>query len=248
MKRKFLFALSGALWASAAGALFAVAQSSTSVDSAAVSAKPPKEAVVLFDGKNQDAWLSQANKKWEDSDGPADWKITEDGALEVVPNVGSLITKQKFGDFTLHFEFMLPPGDINGGVFLLARYEFGIKGDAEHPEGTQCGAFENLKEPRHPAKKVLTVPGQWQSVDVDFRAPRFNDKGDRTENARASARLNGVLIHDNVELGERKGAAKRLGDSATGPIMLQDHGQAYKFRNLWIVEKSESKAGPAASQ
>ena len=209
---------------------------------------PPKNALVLFDGTNQDAWLSQTNKKWEESDGPADWKITGAGVLEVVPNAGSLISREKFRDFRIHFEFRLPEGDVNGGVFLLARYEVGIKGKADETAGLQCGAFENLKEPVRPKGKVLAPPNQWQTVDIDFRAPRFNDKGKLTEKARATAHLNGVLIHDDVQLGDRKGAAKRLGDSADGPIMLQDHGEAYQFRNIWIVDKSgDAKSADSAS-
>jgi len=198
---------------------------------------PPKNAIILFDGTSQDAWLSQANKKWEESDGPADWKITEDGALEVVPNAGSLISRERFGDFNLHFEFRLPEGDINGGVFLLARYEFGIKAKAGESLGSQCGASENLNQPVRPAGKALSKPGEWQVVDIDFRAPQFDEGGKLTAKARATATLNDVLIHDDVELGDRKGAAKRLRDSPDGPIMLQDHGAAYQFRNIWIVKQ-----------
>src|SRR5687768_1852610 len=62
---------------------------------------PTQDATILFDGSNQDAWLSQEYKKWEESDGPADWTIVDGGVLEVVSNAGSLITRQKFGDFTL---------------------------------------------------------------------------------------------------------------------------------------------------
>ena len=209
---------------------------------------PPKNSTVLFDGTNLDAWNSQTNKKWEDSDGAADWTITKDGALEVVPNAGSLISKQSFGDFKIHFEFKLPKGDVNGGVFLLARYEFGIKGSGSDPEGLQCGSFENLKSPVRPATEILSPPNEWQSVDIEFQAPRFNDEGKLTKKARATAWLNGVLIHEDVELGDRKGAAKRLGDAAAGPIMLQDHGEAYQFRNIWIVEKTQfdSQARPAS--
>jgi hypothetical protein len=202
------------------------------------STAPPQDAIILFDGSNQDAWLSQVYKKWEESDGPADWNIVEGGVLEVVPNAGSLITRQKFGDIIFHFEFRLPKGEINGGVFLQARYEFGIKGSSGAPQGEACGSFENLRRPVRPSAKVLTAPNEWQTVDIDFRAPRFDEHGRLTARARATVRLNGVLIHDDVELGDRKGAAKRLGDAAIGPIMLQDHGQTYQFRNIWIIDKS----------
>src|SRR5215218_3308868 len=68
---------------------------------------PPRGAIVLFNGRNLDAWLSQKERRWEDSNGPADWKILKDRSLEVVPGAGSLITKQKFADIKLHFEYRL---------------------------------------------------------------------------------------------------------------------------------------------
>ena len=214
------------------------ADSAAAIGAATSSAAPPEGAIVLFDGTDQSEWVSQTYKKWEDSDGPADWKIVDGGALEVVPNAGSLLSRRKFSDFLLHFEFRLPPGDVNGGVFVLARYEFGIKGAADAPEGLACGSFENLSQPLRPRERVLSPPDQWQIVDMKFRAPRLDERGHLLEKARATVHLNGVLIHDDVELGERKGAAKRLGDAAAGPIMLQDHGTAYQFRNIWIVDES----------
>ena len=250
-----IHAVIGALAAMEAALLgcgVASAAESASTATSTTNPAPPQDAIILFDGADQDAWHSQTNKKWEESDGAADWKLTQNGALEVVPNAGSLISKQRFGDFKIHFEFRLPEGDINGGVFLLARYEFGIKGSASAPEGLPCGAFENFKSPIRPSTKVLSPPNEWQTVDIDFQAPRFNDKGKLTKKARATAWLNGVLIHEDVELGDRKGAAKRLGDAPAGPIMLQDHGEAYQFRNIWVVEKSElgsqgKSASPTAS-
>src|SRR5262245_56172723 len=85
-------------------------------------APAPKGAVVLFDGKNLDAWASQKDRQWETSDGPADWKILEDGTLEVVPGAGSIITKRKFSDCQLHLEFRLIKQSTNGGIFIMTRY------------------------------------------------------------------------------------------------------------------------------
>lgn len=199
---------------------------------------PPPSAVILFDGSNQDAWLSQMDRKWEESDGPADWRITPEGWLEVVPGAGSLITKELWSDFHLHFEFRLPPSAVNGGVFLLGRYEFGISAS---PSGqSRCGAFDNLRQKVRPNTQADREPNEWQIVDVEFRAPRFDDAGKLAENARATVNFNGVTVHDNVELGPRKGAAKRLGDSANGPIMLQDHGSTHWFRNIWIVDLAKA--------
>jgi hypothetical protein len=200
---------------------------------------PPPGAVVLFDGRNLDAWLSQKPRQWEDSDGPADWKILKDGSLEVVPGTGSLITKQKFGDIKLHFEYRLTHEKTNGGVFLMARYELGIRNGEANGNDLKYGcAFENLEKPVRPAAPALKPGDQWQVVDVDFRAPRIAEDGKVRDNARATVVLNGIKIHDNVELGPRKGAAKRLGDASTGPLMLQEHGTAHQFRNIWLIDKS----------
>src|SRR5437868_8983982 len=96
---------------------------------------PPKNAVVLFDGSNLDAWAKQKTKEWETPDGPAAWKILPDGVLEVVPGANSIITKKKFSDFTLHLEFRLLEPKTNGGVFLLSRYELDINDSYGKSEG-----------------------------------------------------------------------------------------------------------------
>jgi hypothetical protein len=224
--------------------------SKAAATSVASKASPPRDAIVLFDGRNLDPWVSQKPRQWEDSDGPADWKILKDGSLEVVPDTGSLITKQKFGDIKLHFEYRLTHEKTNGGVFLMARYELGIKNGEANGNDLQYGcAFENLQKPMRPRAPALKPGDQWQIVDVDFRAPRIGADGKATENARATVVLNGIKIHDDVELGPRKGAAKRLGDASTGPLMLQEHGTAYQFRNIWLVDRSDHshKASQSAS-
>lgn len=205
----------------------------------AASPTPPKNAVVLFDGSNLDSWARQKPKKWEEPDGPAQWKILEQGQMEVVPASGSVITKRKFGDMKLHLEFRLLGGKTNGGVYLQSRYEININEAHGESSGSPCGEFANLAKPIAPLKRAALPPLHWQTLEVDFRAPRFDENEKLTELARATVFLNGEIIHDNVELGKRKGAAKRLGDAATGPLMLQEHGVAYQFRNIWIVDKSE---------
>lgn len=203
-----------------------------------LNAPPPQDAIVLFDGSNLHSWASQANKKWEESDGPADWKIIPGEGVEVVSGAGSIITKQRFSDFKLHLEFRLLGDKTNGGVYLLARYELNINDSYGDRQGSQCGAFANLVEAIAPRVPMAAPPLQWQTFDIDFRAPRFDTLETLAENARATVQLNGVVIHDNVELGKRRGAAKRLGDAPDGPIMLQEHGTAYQFRNIWVVDES----------
>jgi peroxiredoxin len=208
-------------------------------------APPSDGAIILFDGTNLDAWASQRDRKWEESDGPADWKILPDGALEVIPGAGSLITKRKFGDCRLHLELRMLGKETNGGVFVMCRYELGVKDSGD--EGVaHIGAFENLREPIRSASKAVTNDLDWQSLDVEFTAPRLDDRGKSISSARASVWLNGVKIHDDIELGPRKGAAKRLGDAVVAPLMLQEHGSAYQFRNVWLVERSDVERGVAA--
>ncbi len=238
MRRTYLRAFVAILIGGTSGVGWAIAaeKAGPESNSPTLGAPPPNGAVVLFDGKDQSAWSSQMNRQWEEVDGPADWKITPEGWLEVVPGAGSLISKQRFGDFQLHFEFRLPPADVNGGVFLLARYELGISSSIQG--GSRCGGFDNLKQKLSPSKRADRAPNEWQSMDVDFRAPRFDAASKVIEQSRATVRFNGVTIHDDVELGPRKGAAKRLGDSSDGPIMLQEHGATHWFRNIWIVDRS----------
>jgi len=209
-------------------------------NSPTLNALPPEGAIVLFDGTNLDEWVSQKERAWEETDGPADdWKIIPGGRLEVVPGAGSIITKRKLGDFRLHLEFRLLGGVTNGGVYLMTRYELNIKDSYGRFEGSQCCALANLAESVAPRVHMAAPVFQWQTLDIDLRAPRFDERGQKTENGRVTVAHNGVTIHDNVELGPTKGAAKRLGEVPTAPIMLQDHETAYQFRNIWIVDKAE---------
>ncbi|TWU20342.1 hypothetical protein Pla144_49890 [Bythopirellula polymerisocia] len=203
-----------------------------------LNASPPHDAVVLFDGSNLDGWACQKGKNWEEPGGPANWKLISGEVLEAIPGSGSIITKQRFTDFKLHLEFRVLGEKTNGGVYLLARYELNINDSYDNPDGSQCGAFTNLTKTIAPLSSMAAPPMQWQTFDIDFRAPRFDSNNVLTEKARATVALNGAIIHDDVELGNRKGAAKRFGDASSGPIMLQEHGTPYQFRNIWIVDKA----------
>jgi len=208
-----------------------------------LNAPAPKDAIVLFDGTNLDAWATQKSLEWETPGGPGKWKITPESALEVVPGAGSIITKKRFGDFKLHVEFRLLGGSVNSGVYLLSRYEVNIKDSYGQTEGAPCAALGNCAPAGAPPLAVnAALPDlRWQSLDMDFRAPRFDAGGERTAKARLTVVYNGVKIYDNVELEAPKGAAKRMGEAPNGPIMLQEHGSALQFRNIWIVGKPSEK-------
>lgn len=205
-------------------------------------AMAPKNAIVLFDGSNVDEWTKQKTKEWLTPDGPADnWKIIPGGRLEVVPESNSIITKRQFSDFFLHVEFRVLGEETNGGVYLLSRYEINIKDSYGIYNGPASGALGNTSVPR-PVGPIINAAApafQWQTFDINFRAPRFDANNEKTENARITVSLNGVTLYENIEPEVLKGAAKRLGEAASGPIMLQEHGTAYQFRNIWIVDKSK---------
>lgn len=194
---------------------------------------PPADAVVLFDGKNLDAWKGRK--------GPAQWKVA-DGYFEVVPRTGTIGTRQEFGDCQLHIEFATPKvvkghsqGRGNSGVFFFGRYEVQILDSYKNPSYAdgQCGALYGQYPPLVNASRG---PGEWQSYDIIFKAPRFKD-GKLESPAYVTVIHNGVLIHHHVKLigpTSHKRAARYRPHGPTGPITLQDHGNPTRFRNIWL--------------
>ena len=201
-------------------------------------AKPPAGAVVLFDGKNLDAWAKKAGKDWLKEDGPAKWKLVEGGAVEVVPASDCLISHKKFGDVSLHAEFRTLGAPTNSGIYFQTRYEVDISETFGRTDGNPCGNLGNCT-PRGtlPKARASRPPLAWQTLDVEFRAPRFDATGRKIAKARATVRLNGVALYDDQELDPPTGAAGRLGEAPTGPLMFQEHGMPVQFRNIWLVER-----------
>jgi hypothetical protein len=199
-------------------------------------AKAPAGGVVLFDGANLDAWSKKNGKSWLAEDGPARWKLVGDGAMEVVPDTDCIITHQKFGDCHVHVEFRTLGAPSNSGVFLEDRYEVNINETYGRTTGTPNGGFDNCTDNIEPRIRPCFPPLAWQTFDIDFRAPRFDAGGKKTANATATVLFNGVKIYDKQELDLPHGAAARLGEAPTGPLMLQEHGMPVQFRNIWLVE------------
>ncbi len=196
---------------------------------------PPPGAVVLYDGTGLDAWLAEDG-------GPARWMPVGDGSLQVNGS-GSIRTRQTFGDCELHLEWMTPPvaqGESqargNSGVFLMGRYEVQIL-DSWRNTTYADGQAAALYGQRPPDVNASREPGCWQSYDIRFRAPRFAADGALLEPARATVRHNGVLVHDDVAFvgGTRhREVASYAAHEAQAPLMLQDHGDPLRFRNVWI--------------
>jgi hypothetical protein len=199
-------------------------------------APPPKGAIVLFDGHNLDAWAKKNGKSWLEEDGPARWKLVEGGAVEVVPGSDCIITHRKFGDCKLHVEFRTLGFPCNSGVFLQDRYEVNINETYARLEQGPNAGLDNCTDNAKPRTRPCRPPLEWQTYDIEFHAPKFDAEGKKTASARATVVFNGVKIYDNQDLNRPKGAASRLGEAPTGPLMLQEHGMPIQFRNIWLVD------------
>jgi hypothetical protein len=203
----------------------------------------PSDAIVLFDGSEQ----SLAGN-WTDTKGqPSAWKVV-DGALESVKKAGYIQTKQKFGSCQLHVEWAAPAnvegdgqGRGNSGVFLMGTYEVQVLDSYENPTYAdgQAGALYGRKKP---LVNVCRKPGEWQSYDIIFHRPRFDESGKLTRRATFTVLHNGVLVQDHTVL---SGGTGWMGPHAASeykahpdklPISLQDHGNPVRFRNIWIRE------------
>jgi len=194
--------------------------------------KPPAGAVVLLayeDGvkPSLSAWTNHK------------WKALENGTMQV--GKGATRTKERSGDIKhLHLEFKLPleplkrgQGRGNSGLFFNDTYEVQILASFGLAETSgDCGSLYSVKRPDVNAS---LPPETWQTYDIEFRAPRVNSDKSVKEAARITVLLNGVKIHDNVEIPHGT-ANPKAEQRPTGPIQLQDHGHPIQFRNIWLVK------------
>ena len=213
----------------------------------ATDAAPPSDAIVLFDGRNLDEWVSTRDK------GPARWTVA-DGVVTVDKSTGNIETKRSFGSYQLHLEWRVPENITrwtgqsrgNSGVFLASTgpgddgYEIQILDSYQNTTyvNGQSGAIYKQHAPlANPNRK----PGEWQTYDVIWTAPTFNEDGSVKTPARVTAIHNGVLIQNNVTL---SGPTLYIGKPAykahgPAPIKLQSHGDPstpISFRNIWVRE------------
>ena len=187
-------------------------------------AKPPAGAVVLFDGKNADAFQGG--------------KVGEEGLL-----LEGSTSKQKFGSYKLHIEFRIPyqpedrgQGRGNSGVYMQGRYEvqmldsFGLAG-----KNNECGGIYSVKDCD---LNMCFPPLTWQTYDIDYTAAKYDDAGKVTAPAKITVEHNGVVIHKDVALPTDRGttAAPVKPGPEPGPIYLQNHGNPVRYRNIWLVE------------
>lgn len=207
---------------------------------------PPSDAIVLFDGKNEDEWVSVKDKS------PAQW-IVADGVLTVNKKSGNIETRRSFKNYQLHLEWKVPEnitgsGQLRGnsGLFLAstgpgdAGYELQIL-DSYNNATYVNGMAASIYKQRIPLVNANRKPGEWQAYDVVWTAPVFNADGSVKTPAYVTAIFNGVLVQNHFEL---KGETLYIGQPTykkydRAPIKLQAHGdpsEPISFRNIWVRE------------
>jgi hypothetical protein len=192
---------------------------------------PPPDAVILFDGKNLEHWRYLDGR-------PAAWKV-QDGIMTA--GGGNIISDETFADAYIHVEFQVPympdasgQGRGNSGVYVHGRYEiqvldsYGIK----TPGQGDCGAVYGQYAPLVNACKP---PLTWQSYDIVFRSPRVDSDGKVLERPRVTVFQNDQVIQNDVEVLGTTTAAMATDMVASGPLMLQDHGNPVQYHNVWLV-------------
>lgn len=213
-----------------------------------VNTDAPSDAIILFDGKNLDQWVSV-----NDPSQPARWK-TGGGAFTVDKSTGNIQTKKSFNNYQLHIEWKIPAnisgtgqGRGNSGLFLASTgagddgYELQIL-DNYNNKTYVNGQAASIYKQTPPLVNANRKPGEWQTYDVIWTAPKFNTDGSMQSPARVTVFFNGVLVQNNTELaGPTQYIGKPSYKKAHGPcpIKLQSHGdksEPISFRNIWIRE------------
>lgn len=201
----------------------------------------PAGAVALLDGSNLDQWRHRNGAR-------LNWLLAGETMVIAPDKGGDAITRRNFGDCELHLEFRLPyepgrrgQGRANSGLlFQDGSYEVQILDSYGLPGyWDECGALYKVAPPK---VNMCAPPGQWQTYDVVYTAPRFDANGTLTAPATATVRHNGVLIHTDTPLTALTSHSQRIRRSAKppsqpGPISLQDHGHPIAFRNIWVLER-----------
>src|SRR5581483_4843432 len=179
-------------------------------------------ALILFDGSSAEEWTGGARV--------ADGILNTDGH--------NLLTKRQFNNYTVHLEFMEPyrpdargQGRGNSGFYQINLYEiqvldsFGLDG-----KNNECGAVYNQVAP---SVNSCLPPLQWQTYDIDFTNAQRDESGKVTKKARITARLNGVVIHEDVEISPNPAGRPFSEEGTPGPFQLQGHGNPLQYRNIW---------------
>jgi hypothetical protein len=195
----------------------------------------PSDAIILFDGTSLDGWT---NEKGE----PAGWTVA-DGYMTVKAGTGGIRTKQGFGDCQLHIEWRTPAevkgdgqGRGNSGIFLQNRYELQVL-DNYNNRTYSNGQAGSMYKQTIPLVNACKKPGEWQTYEIIYMAPRFSENGRVSIPGRITVLQNGMLILNNFEIRGTTpfiGLPEYIAHGLDEPLFLQDHGNPVCYRNIWI--------------
>jgi len=195
-------------------------------------APPPRtdDTVVLFDGSSFDGWQGRDGS-------PSRWQVQDDGSVLVVG--GDAMTRASFASFQLHLEFFCPvmpekagQARANSGVYLHGRYEVQVLDTfGQEPFMGAAGAVYSISPPLVNASRPA---GHYQTYDIVFRAPKLSPSGQVTVPAYVTVIHNGVVVQNNLELPKVTPGGLDSSMVAAGPILLQDHGDPIRYRNIWV--------------
>ena len=203
----------------------------------ATASDPPSDATVLFGGKDLSKWAQRQGEQLVEPKWPV-----RNGYFETGAKTGSMVTRESFGDVQLHLEWAAPPevsgtsqGRGNSGVIFMGMYEVQVLdmyNNLTYPDGGAASLYGQWP----PLVRAPRPPGEWQTYDIVFEAPRF--EGDKlVKPAYMTVFWNGVLAHNRKELGgptlHRQASAYKP-HAAELPLTLQDHSNPVRYRNIWI--------------
>ena len=200
----------------------------------------PSDAIVLFDGTDFDQWVSSVDSS------EVKWNLNKDGSMTVKDKAGDIQTKENFGSAQIHVEWRSNPtvkgenqSRSNSGIFLQKRYETQVLDNNDNDTYVN-GQVGSIYKQAIPLAKASVPTGDWNTYDIIYHAPEFDDKGEKTRSATVTLLHNGVLIQDHVEI---KGTTEYIGwpknkVHGKAPIVLQDHQDesGVSYRNIWIRE------------
>lgn len=203
--------------------------------------QPPSDALVLFDGSDLSQWLTDTEGPPHGSPGEPGWKV-QNGFMEVVPGSGSIRSKETFGDCQIHIEWATPENPVgtsqgrgNSGVLIMGRYEIQVLDSYENPtyaDGQAAAMYGQYP----PLVNASRAPGEWQTFDLVFEAPRF--EGDRlAKPAWVTVLHNRILVHHRrAFIGQvtHRRLATYSPHASEGPLLLQNHGNPVRYRNIWV--------------
>ncbi|MDP6503428.1 MAG: DUF1080 domain-containing protein [Planctomycetota bacterium] len=210
-----------------------------------VAALGSAETIEPFNGKDLSGWQAKgpaARNAWKVGKAVMDPKnprnlLVEEGGTDLVNSKGhglDFYTVQKFGDCRIELDVMVPKGS-NSGVYVMGEYEVQVL-DSFGRKKLGMGDMGAIYSAAAPKVNATKPPGQWQTYLIEFRAPRFDDAGKKTENAQfLKVVLNGTVLHENIEMKGKTPGGVRGRESATGPIMFQGNHGPVAYRNIRIT-------------